>query len=149
MTMASGVYGLQLAIALNKTAGAYDLNTDTLKGALFPNTPTPDFDVWDFFNDHGTEIAGTGYTAGGNALTTVVSAAVSPSLYYKFDADDFSWPTSTLTNVRGDCVYSTVGGTAATNPLLLTRTYGADFSTVAGTFAVTQDALGLWRVKYA
>lgn len=144
--MASGVYGLQLAIAINKTAGQYDLNADTLKSAMVTNTHTPDFDAHNFFDDVTNEISGTGYTAGGPTRTTVTSAAASG--FYKNDADDISLTTSTLTSVRGDVLYSTAGGSSAADALVMGRTYGADYSTVAGTFAVTEPANGLWRVDY-
>jgi hypothetical protein len=35
------------------------------------------------------------------------------------------------------------------DPLLHAVTFGSDYSTVAGTFAITWAATGIWRIDYA
>jgi hypothetical protein len=63
-----------------------------------------------------------------------------------FDADNVSAATTTLTNVRGAISFD---DTLAGDPLLHAVTFGQDYSTVAGTLAITWAATGLWRIDYA
>lgn len=48
-----------------------DIDTDTLKFALATSAYTPNLATHDFFNDVTNEVTGTGYTAGGVALSSV------------------------------------------------------------------------------
>jgi hypothetical protein len=68
MTITAKLYGLFLKAALNKEI---DIDSDTLKVMLTTSAYTPDQDTHDYKNDVTNEITGTGYTAGGAALTTV------------------------------------------------------------------------------
>lgn len=146
MAMASGVYGIFVRDAFNNTK-AFALNaTDSIKVGLVTDTHTPNFDTHDEYADITNEISGTGYTAGGAALTSPVCNLTVTTGFVTFDAADISWTTSTLTSVRGAFSYD---DTLTGDPLLHAVTFGADYSTVAGTFAITWAATGLWRVDYA
>lgn len=145
MTMASGVFGLTLEKQLEKVTGAPDMDADTFKTMLVTNTYTPNFDTHDFQNDVTNEVSGTGYTTNGISLTTVASGVASG--FYTFDADDSSWTTSTIT-ARGEVIYDSTPGSSATNHVVIGVTFGADYSTTAGTFTIQRNASGIWTIDY-
>jgi hypothetical protein len=145
MAMASGIYGVFLKDALIN-GKAFALNaSDTVKLALLADAHTPNFDTHDEFADLTNEVTGTGWAAAQALTTPVLNLSVTTG-NVTFDADNVSAATTTLTNVRG-C--ATFDNTLAGNPLLHALTFGADYSTVAGTFAITWAATGLWRIDYA
>jgi hypothetical protein len=59
----------------------------------------------------------------------------------KFDATDVSVATTTLTNARCYLLYADA---LAGDRAIVLINFGADYSTVAGTFAITWDAAGVW-----
>ena len=140
--------GLQLA------SGNIALGTDTVKVALTSGY-TPDRDVdtlWDPSGDGSTgpvasEIAGSGYPAGGftlanDALTAVVDeGAVETDDYLSFDADDISTDPSTISATHA-VVY--VAGTAGTDDYLLGFVdFDATVSSTDGPFTITWHADGI------
>src|SRR5690349_9109662 len=87
---------------------ALDLDGDTLKVALFSNslTPSPDTDPASYAVSpyNANEVTGTGWSSGGVALTSPTVALVA-GVGVKFDADDVSQASTTLSGVRGCLVY--------------------------------------------
>lgn len=73
-------------------AGVHTLPTDTLRLAIIDNTITPTAaDATPRWSDYSAnEVSGTGYTAGGEALTTVTWAMVTNIA--TMTADDVNWP---------------------------------------------------------
>lgn len=143
MTMASNTYGIFVRDALGNTK-AIDCDADSFKYALVTDSYTPNFSTHDEYADITNEIVGTGYTATGQVIGSSTWAI--SSTFVVFDGNDMSWTTSTLTSVRGGVVYD---DTVANDPLMCAVTFGADYSTVAGTFAVTHSANGIWRVQFS
>jgi hypothetical protein len=139
MAVTAQVYGQG---ALNVLTGSIDLNTDTFKLMLATNAYTPDIDTHDFRNDVTPEVTGTGYTTGGVTLTTVTATYDSANNRVKFDADDVSWTTSTIT-ARYAVIYKSRGGASSADELLLYIDFGADVVSTGGTFAITFDSLGI------
>jgi len=137
----SGLFYPTFAAALQNTI-ALDLGAETYKGALISNSATPDFDAHDLWNDlSANEVYGTGWAQGGVALTgTTVSC--SPTGTLMLDADDVSQPTTTLTNARAYVWYAS---TLSTELICLVN-FGADYSTVGGTFSITWAATGVFNV---
>ena len=91
------------------------LLTDDIKVALVSSSYAPDADHGEWADASAAEITGTGYTAGGAALTgksVTLDGAVA-----KFDADDASWPGLTAT-FRRAIVYANVTRNGKTNPLI-------------------------------
>jgi hypothetical protein len=88
---------------------------------------------------NANEVSGTGYTVGG-ALLTTTTVTESPTGSLMWDAADTSWTTSTITNARCGLAYA--DASAGNNAILLVN-FTADFSTVAGTFLVQWNALGI------
>jgi hypothetical protein len=130
MAVTTKWYTRGLAAAFNKEV---DWNSDTIKMALCTSTYTPNQNTHDYFNDITNEVTGTGYTAGGQTMTSCI---VTPGTnVVTFDAADVVWTTSTLT-ARYAIVYDSTPGTSATNPLLCYIDFGADVSSTAASLTV-------------
>lgn len=136
---ASGLFLPTFQTALNNTI-ALDLELETHKGALFNNTITPNFNTdtaYAVAPYNANEVTGTNWAAGGVALvgTTIDITTTSGTLIY--DATDVSVASTTLTNARCYLLYADV---LATNNAIVLVNFTQDFSTVAGTFAITWAA---------
>ena len=129
------------------------LSTDTYSCALFKTTVVPT-------NKYGTatkakteyegtgstwsatnQSSGTGYTAGGKALTSVTWTQATNVLHFK--AANLTWTTVTVT-AYGDLVYDTTTG--HTNSGLCYNYFGGQFTSSGGTFTVTWSATGIFKV---
>lgn len=119
-----------------------NLSTDSLKVMLlssyaYANTQTSIADVL----AAGSEVTGAGYTAGGQALSSVTlstSGAVTT-----LDAADVSWASSTITAAYA-VFFDAVGGTNATNYPFCYWDFDGSQSSSAGTFTLTLSASGLY-----
>lgn len=140
MAMASGIYVATIRDALLNVI-ALDLNAETHKVAMYTNTLTPNFDADPSSYSATNEVSGTGYTAGGQALTGTTLAGASGIL--TFDATDSSWAASTISNARGAIVYADPLSPKAN---IVAVNFGADYSTVAGTFTIQWNALGIFTL---
>jgi hypothetical protein len=80
----------------------------------------------------GSEITGTGYTAGGAALT---SQSVSNGV---FTAANVSWTSSTIT-----ASYTAIYDTTASNALVALIDFGGSQSDTAGTFQIQWNSSGI------
>lgn len=130
---------------LDTTQLAVDLDLETHKLALFTNTITPNFSTDTAYGVapyNANEVSGTGYTAGGTAITTT-TITESPTGSLMWDAADTSWATSTITNARAGLAYA--DALAGNNAIVLIN-FGADYSTVAGTFLVQWAAGGIFAI---
>jgi hypothetical protein len=58
-------------------------------------------DSWDFRNDVTNEVTGTGYTAGGAAVTLTVAATDNTNNDVEVTSSAPSWPSSTISAVAG------------------------------------------------
>lgn len=119
---------------------------DTMFIALFNNTGTPAQDTdpatYAVAPYNANEVSGTNWASGGVALVSPTMTLVA-GVGVMFDANDVSVATTTLSLVRGCAIYD---NTLSPKCVVMAITFGADFSTVAGTFAVTWDTLGLARI---
>ena len=140
---ASGLFYPTFAAALNNTL-ALDLNLETHKVALFTNTITPDFDADTAYGAapyNANEVSGTGWAAGGVALITT-GVSNSPTGTLMWDADNVSETSTDLTDARCALIYAD----AATDEAIVLVDFTSDYSTVAGTFAITWDVLGIFTI---
>lgn len=125
--------------------GAINWLTDTIKVALCTSSYTPGQDTHQFFSDITNEITGTGYTAGGKAITSPAVTLATPDI--KFTAANESWAGATFT-ARYAIVYKDTG-TPSTAPLICYVDYGADVVESAGTHLITWDASGVFKITPA
>lgn len=140
--MASGLYGITFLNALNNSV-AIDLDdttADRFKVMLVTSAYTPDFGTHDFKADVTNEITGTGYSAGGESLTSVTLTQTGGTITW--DADDVTWASSTLT-ARGAVVYD---DSLASDPLICYIDFGSDKSSSSGDFVLSFNASGIFTL---
>jgi hypothetical protein len=139
---ASGLFVLTFRDILDSTQMAVDTGSDTFKCAMITNSSTPNFETHDHWSDlSGNEVSGSGYSAGGAALTSITLGNDSGTL--KFDAADTSWTTATISSARAAVIYD---DTLANDPLICLVDFGADYASSAGTFQITWNASGIWTL---
>jgi len=119
-----------------------DLAADTIKVALCTSSYTPDQDAHDYFDDITNEIAGTGYTAGGEELGSKTQTATSGT--YTFDAADTTWSSATFT-ARYAIVYKDTG-VDSTSPLIGYVNFGGDVSPTSSDMTIQWNASGIFYV---
>lgn len=143
MAVSAKLYGKFMLSLHNKEV---DIDTDSLKAMLCTSSYAPDQDAHDYKDDVTNEITGTGYTAGGVALSSVTVTYTGASNVFKFDAADSVWgPGATLT-ARYLVIYDASPGSDATRPLVGYVDFGADVSVSAGTLTIQWDAAGIFTV---
>jgi hypothetical protein len=140
---ASGLYLLTQEKMLIDTMGQ-SMEAETHKGLLVQDGYTPDFDAHDFRADVTNEVSGTGYTAGGQAITTTELTVGSPGVgQMKWDHADLSWTSSTITSAMALIDYFNVGS-SATDALIALLDFVTAVSTSAGTLLVQIAANGVY-----
>jgi hypothetical protein len=141
---ASGIFVATVVDAFDTTQLAIDLDLETHKIALFSNSITPNFTTdtaYAVAPYNANEVSGTGWAAGGPVLTGTTFTASSGSAV--FDATDVSQAGTTLTNARCGLIYA--DALAGNNAICLVN-FGADYSTVSGTFGITWAAGGIFAI---
>lgn len=121
---------------LNSTFNFSSTTTQTYKIALYTSSATLDASTTAYTSSN--EASGTGYTAGGTALTISVNPTSSGTTAYLSFANA-SWSTATIT-ARGALIYLANG---TTNPSVCVLDFGSDKTSTAGTFQInfpTADA---------
>ena len=120
----------------------FDLaNGDTFKIALYTNSAS--FNAATTAYTTSNEVSGTGYTAGGGALTNVDPTSSGTTALTDFQDETFSSATITA---RGALIYNTTPNTTSlsvTNPTVVVLDFGADKTSTAGDFTIvfpTADA---------
>ena len=136
MAVTSKVYGQCLVSAYNKEI---DWDSDTIKVMLCTSSYTPNQNTHRYKSSVTNEVSGTGYTAGGQTVTT--STPTMTSLTFTLPGNNVSWTTSTITARYAVCYDST--GTDSTSPLIAYWDFGADVASSAGTFTLTINASGI------
>ena len=140
----SGLYGLSLEKALIDTLGE-SWEAEDNRVLMVTDTYTPDFNAHDFYADITNEVTGTGYTAGGELLTTTEITLSGGVL--TFDAADVAWTTSTIANAMAAVLKTTVSG-SATDQLILLSDFVTAASSSGGTFTIQWSASGIATVDY-
>ena len=111
----------------------HDLAADTIKVALYTSSATLGAGTTAYSTSN--EISGTGYTAGGVALTSTTVATSGTSAY--FDADDPQWTSASFT-ANGALIYNDTNGDKAIDVLA----FVGDFTVAGGTFKIVFPAAG-------
>lgn len=92
--------------------GSQDLTAaNAIKVALTTSTYTPDIDTHTVFGDLANELSGTGYTAGGKALTNVTVTKDTTNDRAKLDADNPTWSAINAGTAKWAVFYVDLGGT--------------------------------------
>jgi hypothetical protein len=117
------IQGVTQSFLRDLLKGRHDFTTHTFKVALYSSSA----DLSSLTTDYTTtgEVTGTGYTAGGVALTPTL--AVSDGVYY-VDFADVTFSSVTLT-ARGALIYNTTtaGGTGTTDAVYVIN-FGLDIT---------------------
>lgn len=132
--MASNNYTNYKGLAMK---GSVALLTDTINVALMTSSYTPNQDTDTFFSDiNANESSGTGYTAGGQTLTSPTVTADNTNHRYLFNAANPSWANSTIANARYAVIYKNTG-VASTSSLIAVIDFGTTQSSSGSTFSIT------------
>lgn len=126
--------------------GSIDLDTDTIKLMLVSSSYTPDQDAHTKRSDVTNEVSGTGYTAGGATLANKTVTADNTDNEGVFDADDVTWPSSTIT-ARGGVLYKSRGGASSADELIAYVDFGSDITSTGATFTVAWAAEGILNLN--
>lgn len=145
MAVSAKLYGLALKSMATKLM---DLSSDSLMVMLCTSSYTPNQDTHQFKSDITNEVVGTGYTAGGQALSSVTLTYTGATNVLALDAADSVWTGSTIT-ARYAVIYDNTPATDATRPLVAYVDFGADQSDSSGTFTITWDASGIATITAA
>ena len=107
-------------------------STDTYKVMLVTSTYVPNKGTHLKRSDVTNEVVGTGYTAGGSAVTcTVAKNTGTQVVTYTFSSA--SWATATIT-ARAAVIYKSRGGAATADELVCYIDFITDVTSTAGTF---------------
>lgn len=126
------------------------LDLETHKVALFANAVTPDYDATAANSAYnagtwttGNESSGTGYTAGGIALTSTAVTSVAGGITM-WDAADSAWTTITVT-AYGCLIYADALSSPVADQGIMAVYFGGAFQTTAGNFTIQWAANGVYR----
>ena len=111
-----------------------DLEADTIKIALYTSSATLGAATTAYSATN--EVSGTGYTAGGETLTSATVATSGTTAYVDFDNPE--WTSATFT-ARGALIYN---DTTAGDNSVAVLDFGGDFTVSSGTFRVVFPAPG-------
>ena len=108
---------------------------------------SPNQDTHRYKNSVTNEVSGTGYTAGGKALTSVTVTVGTKTI--TIDADDVSWTNATLVSDNapryGVLYYDT--GTSSTSPLIGYIDFGdSTYAPNGGTLSIAWNSAGIATV---
>lgn len=122
-----------------------DFDSDDIRVMLVSSSYTPNQDTHDFLDDVTSfEVTGTGYTSGGQALANKTVTLDTANNVLILDADNVTWPSSTIT-ARYAIVYNNTGASAAAKPLISYIDLVSDQASSNGNFTVEWDASGIFR----
>ncbi len=107
----------------------FQVGGDTFKIALYTNASNINVATTQAYTVDG-EVAGTGYSPGGKALTNAGLIAEGPIAYASFQP--ISWPGAVIT-VRGALLYNASKGNAA----IAMADFGQDVNVLNDTFSLT------------
>ena len=146
--MAAALYGQAILSALR---GEYDLGVDTVKALLVTSAYIFDPDGHSYLSDldsiSGAEVSGTGYAAGGIALTGVSLTKDTANNKITLDADDAAFGTITITGAAGIILYVDKG-TAATSQLMSFEALSPAVDVAGAAFTYVFPATGIGSLSY-
>ena len=102
---------------------------DVFKIALYTSSATLDSTTTVYSATN--EASGTGYTAGGNTLTTATGSVFISGTTAYIDFDDTTWASSTI-SAAGALIYNS----SKSNKAVLVLSFGGTYSSTSGNFTV-------------
>ena len=111
----------------------HDLVADTIKIALVTSSASLDAATTAYSTSN--EVSGSGYSAGGETLTSKVVTTTGTTAY--FDAADPTWSSASFT-ANGALIYNSTNG----NKAIAVLAFGGDFTVSSGTFKIVFPAAG-------
>lgn len=132
----------------NLFAKTVNWSTDDIRVMLVTSSYTPDQDTHSFLSSVTGEATGTGYTAGGQALTSKTQSYDGSTNTLTLDAADVTWANSTIT-ARYAVIYDNTGAAAGSKPLVAFLDFGSDVASTAGNFVIEWDATGIIKATVA
>jgi hypothetical protein len=162
----SGLYLHTFQEVLKATAltgtGGFNLTLNTWKLALVSSSVTDGSSPVNFSTAtpswvNTNEVTGTGWSTGGILLSALAAGSTSAvatlaegttgSLRYDH-TNDTSVATTTLTNVQGCTIYADplTAPSDMADAMVVNVCFGSAYSTVAGTFAITWAATGIFEI---
>jgi hypothetical protein len=108
---------------------------------MYTNTLTPNFST-DVSYSATNEVSGTGYTAGGQTIVSPTTTE-SPAGTLMYDMADQVWASPTSVTARGAILYADALGA---DNLIVAMTFGADFTSTAGTFTIQFASTGVFTI---
>lgn len=118
--------------------GAINFASDSFKVLLVSAVPSEaNLDAWVNRSDVTTEVTGTGYTAGGVAVTATVGSVDTTNNRVAITFSNLSpgWTSSTITALAAIIYKST--GTASTDKLVTMVDFGGSVSSTNGNYSIT------------
>lgn len=144
MTVTATLYGGFMESLANKQINLYN---DTFHVMLLGSGYTPS-DAHRYQSDiSAQEITGTGYTAGGQALSGVGARYASNTL--TFTANNISWGPDSTISAQYAAIVDVTPGAAASNPLIGYVNYGELVSDTNGTFEIDWNAAGIFQITHS
>lgn len=141
--MTAALYGGFLQSLANKQINLYN---DTFHVMLLGSGYTPD-DTHRYQSDIAAqEITGTGYTAGGQALSGVQTSYSSNTL--TLTAANIAWANSSI-SAQYAVIVDVTPGSAAANPLIGYVNFGQLVSDTNGTFEIDWNAAGIFQITHS
>lgn len=145
---ASKIFSAFIADQMNGTA-LFDLNSHTIKAAIYNNTGTPDQTVAAASSAYNTgqwvvanEASNGGWSAAGLALASVTSAFASN--VYTFDAaDTANGSAATIADTRGCLIYDDTLTTPVADQGLCFLYFGGLQAVTSGTLTIVYNVSGI------
>lgn len=135
--MASFIFNSTL---YDEAKGSVDFDTDSFKVMLLTSTATPNKDTWTKRSDVTNEVSGTGYSAGGAAVTVTVGAVDTANDRVDVSLGGYTWTTSTIT-ARYAIYYKSRGGAASADELVAAIDFTTDKTSTGADFALSASTL--------
>jgi hypothetical protein len=131
--MASGIYDVFKVDLMDGSVNVAS-GGDALYCALYDNSHS--FTAGDTIYTVTNEISGTGYTAGGELMTSQTVTLASNTA--TFDAADTQWTSATFT-----CYHAVIYDSTNTNSLIANIDFGGAQSVTSGTFTIIWNSNGI------
>lgn len=119
--------------------GTIDFDTDSFKAMLVTSSYAPNKDTHDFRDDVTNEVVGTGYVAGGAAITVGVTIDTANDRI-DISLGATSWASSTITAAAA-VIYKSRGGASSADEIIAYIDFGGNIVSTGGTFSLTASTL--------